>query len=309
MLVVGIGIFDFYKKLDTPTSYSATIIITPGMSISEIAQKLYQEKIIPSVFLFPFMVHVVAQQKPLKAGEYFFEQSITPRLAIDMMARGQVVVRKLTVPEGLTIREIIDLVNKAEGLKGDILQPLPKEGDLLPETYFYSWGDQKQDLIKRMSQAMKNFLTEVWPRRNVNSFITTPYEAIILASIVEKETGLPNERPRVASVFLNRLKIKMRLQSDPTVIYALTDGQEELNRSLVHNDLQIDNPYNTYMYEGLPPGPIANPGKASIEAVLKPENTDELYFVADGKGGHVFAKTLTEHNRNVTEWRKIQSKN
>ena len=182
------------------------------------------------------------------------------------------------------------------------------EGTLLPDTYHYSYGDSRDEVARRMTRAMDEVLRELWPRRATGLPIKTPHDAVILASIVEKETAVAAERPRVAAVFLNRLRKNMRLQSDPTVAYALARGDSSSGVPLTRHDLQFGSPFNTCRFEGLPPGPISNPGRAAIEAVLRPLETDELFFVADGSGGHAFARTLEEHNRNVARWRKLQNR-
>jgi UPF0755 protein len=220
---------------------------------------------------------------------------------------GVTVKHRLTIPEGLTSAEIVALVAAAPDLEGSVPAALPADGSLLPETYFFSKGDTREQLLERMRKGMSDALAELWPARDGAVALKTVAEAVTLASIVEKETGLAAERPRVASVFFNRLAQGMPLQSDPTVIYALTGGKGPLGRALLRADLQVASPYNTYANPGLPPGPIANPGRASLEAVLHPDSTKDLYFVADGSGGHAFAATLDEHNRNVAAWRKQQA--
>jgi peptidoglycan lytic transglycosylase G len=215
------------------------------------------------------------------------------------------VARRLTVAEGLTVSEIYQLLEDAEGLEG-ALPPAPPEGSLLPETYFYAYGDRRADLVKRMQRSMQAVLDELWPQRAQGLPFRSRAEAVTLASIVDKETSAEDERDKVAAVFVNRLRRGMRLQADPTVIYALTDGSGRLGRELTRRDWEHESDYNTYLVVGLPPGPIANPGRAAIEAVLNPADVDYLYFVADGSGGHAFARTLDEHNRNVATWRKIR---
>jgi UPF0755 protein len=256
--------------------------------------------------LFRLAARIMGRAKPLRAGEYEFPARTSAFAAIELMQSGRTVVRRLTVPEGLTVRQVMGLLIEAEGLDGPVTRATG-EGRLLPETYHYSWGDSRQGLVERMEAGMRETLVRAWRARGGPPVLKTPEEALTLASIVEKETGVAAERPRIAAVFLNRLKANMKLQSDPTVIYGLDRGAGNFNRALVRADLEADTPYNTYTRAGLPPGPIANPGRASIEAVLNPVASDELYFVADGSGGHAFAKTLDEHNRNVARWRKLRN--
>ena len=214
-------------------------------------------------------------------------------------------VRRLTIAEGITSAEALEEIEHADGLEGAIKET-PAEGSLLPETYSFSWGDSREAMVRRMQKAMSETLEALWQARAPDLALETPEEALVLASIVEKETAKAEERPRVAEVFLNRLRHRMRLQSDPTVVYALTHGKGALGRALTHADLNSGSRYNTYLVDGLPPTPIGNPGKASIMAVLHPAAGDDLYFVADGSGGHVFAKTLAEHNHNVARLRQMQ---
>ena len=205
----------------------------------------------------------------------------------------------------MTAAKIVKLLTALDGLSGDIAQP-PGEGELLPETYHFSYGDTRNDVVDRMAGAMTRTLRELWPARAPGLPLKNELEAVVLASMIEKETGLADERARVAAVFVNRLARGMRLQSDPTVVYALTEGKGDLGRTLTRADLKTPSPYNTYVNKGLPPAPICNPGRESLVAALHPAKTKELYFVADGSGGHLFASNLAQHNRNVARWRKIR---
>lgn len=288
-----------------PLKNSETIAIEPGEGPRVIAGKLLSANVIDKRLLFLAALRISGDGAKLKAGEFSFEPGVSMEKAIALIVSGKTVVRRLTIPEGLTSAAIVRLIEDAPALKGDV-QEVP-EGTLLPETYHYSLGDRRWELIKRMRQSMRAAVKDLWPGRAAKLPIKTPEEAVILASIVEKETAVASERPRVAAVFINRLRRGMRLQSDPTVIYAITMGKSELGRALTRKDLRFDSPYNSYRNKGLPPGPIANPGRAAIAAVLNPLQTNELYFVADGTGGHAFAKTLAEHNRNVRRWRKLQN--
>nr|MBC8159484.1 endolytic transglycosylase MltG [Alphaproteobacteria bacterium] len=230
---------------------------------------------------------------------------ISRREVLALLNSGKTVVRRLTVVEGTPAAETIALLNAVDGLSGDI-ERQPDEGELLPETYHFSFGDSRAEVVDRMAGAMKRTLAELWPGRAPDLPLKNQREAVVLASLIEKETGQADERARVAAVFVNRLKRGMRLQSDPTVVYALTEGKGELGRTLTRADLKTPSPFNTYVIKGLPPGPICNPGRESLVAALHPANTKELYFVADGTGGHLFAGNLAQHNRNVARWRKIR---
>jgi UPF0755 protein len=225
---------------------------------------------------------------------------------VDLLQSGKVVQRRLTVPEGSTTAEIIDLVRKTEALSGEVTLDV-KEGDLLPETYFYSRDDTRDSMLLRMKEAMEKTLDEAWRKRAAGLPYASKRDALILASIIEKETSLAAERSRVAAVYVNRLRVRMRLESDPTTIYGVTGGKGMQGRELTRADLQSSSPYNTYVVTGLPPGPICNPGRASILAAVAPAPRERaLYFVADGQGGHAFANNLYEHNRNVVRWKEIQ---
>lgn len=255
--------------------------------------------------MFRFGTALDGQARHLKAGEFAFAAAISAREAAAVIVSGRTVVRRLTLVEGQTTAQAVALLRAAEGLMGDV-SVNPGEGELLPDTYFYSWGDSRERMLARQRRAMVDTLAELWPKRAPGLPLQTPQQALILASIVEKETGIAEERSLVAAVFLNRLKRGMRLQADPTVIYGLTQGNAPLDRPLSRADLAASHPWNTYVVEGLPPTPIANPGRAALAAVLNPAPSDALYFVADGTGRHVFARTLAEHNANVARLRQVE---
>jgi len=287
-----------------PLSQPVTVIIRPGTGLGPIASQLAEAEVVSNDLLFQFEARRSGQERSLKPGEYRFEPGATITAVIDKLVKREVVARFVTIPEGLVSAEILRIIDQSEGLTGDAPASVP-DGALLPETYKYEWGDAKTALIERMRTARDTALAELWAKRAPDLPIATPDEAMILAAIVEKETGVASERPKVAAVFINRLKKKMRLQSDPTVIYGI--NPLGLDRPLSRADLAAPSPFNTYVIDRLPPSPICHPGRASIAAVLNPEPTDALYFVADGSGGHAFAVTLAEHNKNVARWRKIES--
>ena len=297
------SLFDLYTR-PGPLATDTTVIVAKGATAADIASTLSSAGVIPSPLMFRAVVRL--HGGPLQAGEYRFPAHASLRDTLAMVREGETVKRRITVPEGLTSRQVVELLNEAEGLTGEVVAP-PVEGALLPETYNYAWGDARSDLVRRMSQAMGTTLDELWAARDPAVPLASPREAVILASIVEKETGVADERPRVAAVFLNRIRLGMKLQADPTVAYAVHGGSG-LGPPLTLTDLQYASPYNTYAVAGLPPGPIANPGRAALAAVLQPVHSEELYFVADGNGGHAFARTLEEHQRNVARWRKMSER-
>lgn len=277
------------------------VVVPKGASLNMVAARLEEAQVIDKAWLFKIMARVNGLAKHLKAGEYQFEPGVSLKQAMDKISKGEVFLRKITIPEGLTSGQIMYLIATYPGLEGEIDIDV-KEGELLPETYSFELGASRNSIILQAKAAMQKTLEEAWAARDGDLPIKNITDLLTMASIIEKETGIADERPLVASVFLNRLRKGMRLQTDPTVIYAITEGETSFGRSLKKKDLKIDSPYNTYLNYGLPPGPICNPGREAIMAAAHPAQSDYLYFVADGKGGHRFAKSLSEHNRNVKTW-------
>ena len=273
-------------------------ILIPKGGADIVSKELMRHYVLETPLVFIMGVKF-GNHKGLKAGEYFIPAHASIKRIIDIISSGVTVVHKVTISEGQTVKQIIAELREIESLEGEIITKY-NDGDLLPETYHYSYGESRESILKRMRKSMEDVLDQAWKERKPDLSIKNKKEAVILASIVEKETSLAVERPRVAAVFLNRLKKGMKLQADPTVLY----GKDKT--TITRDDLNEETPYNTYVIEGLPIGPICNPGKASIQAVLAALDTEELYFVADGAGGHVFAKTLSEHNKNVAKWRAIK---
>ncbi len=308
MVLVAIGAlagflwFDQQARDPGPLESETTLVIPRGSGVGAIADQLADAGIINDPLLMVLRVRWRGEGRQLKAGEYIFVPALSLDDVISHLSEGRTVVRKISVPEGLTTAAVLDLIAAADGLTGEV-ETLPGEGALLPETYHYQLGDSRATVLERMASAMTGTLEELWQGRDPDIPLTSPAEAVILASIVEKETGVPEERAHIAGVFYNRLARGMPLQSDPTVIFALTEGKDDLGRALTRADWEYEHPYNTYRNTGLPPGPIANPGFDAIYAVLHPLETDDLYFVADGTGGHAFARTLDEHNDNVAAYR------
>ena len=287
-----------------PLERTTTIVLKRGVDVEGAARILRRDGVIDSPTVFVFAARFTGADREIRAGEYAFEPGISIAFVLAKLTRGETLVRKVTIPEGLTTLQVRDLIQSTEALSGAVPGPIG-EGLLLPETYHYSRDDTRAGLIARMRDAMTKTLMDLWAGRDSDLPLGTPGEALILASIVEKETSRADERAHIAGVFVNRLRRGMRLQSDPTVAYGLSGGRP-LGRALTKADLADLNFYNTYQHAGLPPSPIANPGRASVEAVMHPMRTDDLYFVADGSGGHAFASTLEAHNRNVHRWRALQ---
>ncbi|WOI54761.1 endolytic transglycosylase MltG [Parvularcula sp. LCG005] len=291
-------------KAPGPLSETSILWIERGNGVATVGTKLDEMGAIEDTFHFKVASRINKLAPDLQAGEYEIPANASVAEIVTLLKEGKPLLRFVTLPEGLTTKQIIARINEAPMLEGEVTLD-PGEGTLLPETYSYQRGDARDSIITRMTAAHDDVINELWPNRAADLPIKTQMEAVILASIVEKETGIAAERPRVAAVFTNRLKRGMRLQSDPTIIYGLTGG-EPLGRGIRQSELRGETPYNTYVIRGLPPTPIANPGRESLAAVLNPADTKDLYFVADGTGGHVFATSLAEHNSNVAKWRKIE---
>lgn len=292
------------QRLDT-----TVVLIPKGAGISAIVDVLARSGVLRDQAertLIPLFARMNGQASSLRAGEYAIPADYSLAEIVSMLATGRNQVQyTLTIPEGLTVHEALEKVRALDVLEGEITVT-PNEGDLMPETYQVLRGDNRTAVVRRMMTAQAALLTDLWERRVANLPLKSPREALTLASVVEKETGMAAERRRVAGVFINRLRLGMPLQSDPTVIYGLARKTGSLDRALTRKDLETDHAWNTYTRPGLPAGPIALPGRLALEAVLNPEVSKDLYFVADGSGGHAFAQTLDEHNRNVANWRRLQ---
>ncbi len=289
-----------------PLAEDKVVMISRGQGVQSIARQLEREGVIGWSWMFVAGVAAYGTQDALQAGEYSFEERISMRAVMDKLVSGKALLHAQTVPEGLTSKQIVELINASDVLTG-ALEAIPPEGSLLPETYKFTRGSSRAELIARMRGGLDSALEEAWEKRAADLPLASPQELLTLASIVEKETGQADERPRVAAVFINRLRLGMKLQSDPTILYGLYGGDAWVRpRTITRSELNAANDYNTYQIDRLPPGPIANVGRASLMAVANPLQTDELFFVADGTGGHAFAKTLEEHNRNVARWREIE---
>lgn len=286
-----------------PQGAATTVVLERGSGLSQIARELAEAGVIRSKALFMAAARFTGAAATLKAGEYEFRSGASMARVLDDIRAGRVVRHLITVPEGWTSEMAWEAVQRQPVLTG--AAPVPAEGALLPDTYQVQRGDSRAAVLQRMAQAQDRLMADLWPKRQPGLPFDTPEEALTLASIVEKETGVAAERPRIAAVFVNRMRQGMRLESDPTIIYGISRGRP-LGRGILASELAAATPYNTYRIDGLPPTPIANPGRASIEAVLNPPRSTELFFVADGSGGHVFASTFEEHQRNVAQWRRVE---
>jgi UPF0755 protein len=294
---------DRYFVQAGPAPSEKTIIVTPGSGLRAIAGALEQAGAIENALLFRAGVMRRRKTAQLKAGEYAFPAHASEAQVMDMLVLRKVVEHRITIAEGLTSEAAVALVTADPVLTGPVT--VTPEGSLLPETYLFERGTTRAEILARMHKAREMLLAQEWPKRKEGLPFMTQDDALKLASIVEKETGIAAERPRIATVFLNRIKKGMKLESDPTIIYGLSRGVP-LGHPLRQSELATPNRYSTYQIEGLPPTPICNPGRDAIQAVLHPTDTDDLYFVADGTGGHVFASSLAEHQKNVARWRRLQ---
>jgi len=292
-----------------PLVNTDTILIKPGTGVADIAGQLERQGMISDARIFRLGLRAYGNDGQLKAGEYEIKARASMHEIMELLKSGRSVQYALTIPEGMTVEQAFARIAAIEELEGEMPAELPPEGTLATDTLRFTRGARRQDLINKLMADQEALVKAVWERRQQGLPINDINEFVTLASIVEKETGRADERPRVAAVFINRLKKRMRLQSDPTILYGIFGGKgRPADRPIYRSDIDKPTPYNTYTIDGLPPGPIANPGRAALEAVANPSNTDELYFVADGSGGHVFAASLEEHNENVARYRAWQRK-
>lgn len=304
--LIGIAVFAWIAHDwagSGPADKPVAVVVPEGASLARAANALERAGAIRSASRFRVYTRLFGDGGAIKAGEYAIPEQASASDVLTLLQEGKVRQRLVPVPEGYPSVLVHDALMRADGLTGDV--PVPAEGSVLPDSYAYQKGDTRAAVVARMQKAMKDYLAQAWADRKPGIAVKTPQEAIILASIVEKETGKPSERRTVAAVYGNRLRIGMPLQADPTVIYPITRGRP-LGRRILRSELHAKNGYNTYASPGLPVGPIANPGRASIDAVLNPADSKALYFVADGSGGHVFADTLAQHNANVQKWYAIR---
>ncbi|HKS18861.1 MAG TPA: endolytic transglycosylase MltG [Bradyrhizobium sp.] len=310
ILMIGVGgVYVYGKKIlesPGPLAEDKIVNIPPRSKTREIAETLQREGVIDAnPWLFMGAAFALKASSELKPGEYAFQKSASLRDVIGTIVEGKVVQHAVTIPEGLTSEQIVARLTDNDIFAGSVRE-MPREGTLLPETYKFPRGTTREQVIQRMQQTQKRVLAEIWERRNPDIPIKSPDQLVTLASIVEKETGKADERSRVAAVFANRLRQKIKLQSDPTIIYGLVGGKGTLGRPIKRSEITQPSPYNTYVIEGLPPGPIANPGRASLEAAANPARTRDLFFVADGTGGHTFTETYDAHQKNVAKLRSME---
>src|SRR5256714_14954953 len=308
--MIGAGAAYYYgrQKLEAPgpLQEDKVVNVPARAGMADIADVLHREGVIDNNrWAFIGAVLAMKARSELKPGQYSFQKSASLRDVIGTIVEGKVVQHAITIPEGLTSEQIVARLSDNDIFAGSVRE-IPREGTLLPETYKFPRGTTRDQVIQRMQQTQKRVLSEIWERRNPDIPIKSPEQLVTLASIVEKETGKADERSRVAAVFTNRLRQRIKLQSDPTIIYGLVGGKGTLGRPIKRSEITQPSPYNTYVIEGLPPGPIANPGRASLEAAANPARTRDLFFVADGTGGHAFTETYDQHQKNVAKLRTME---
>ncbi len=311
LVLLGASALFYFGKVQFdatgPLTADTTFLVKRGAGIAEVANGLENREIVSDARIFRYGIRTLGHENDMKAGEYAIPAGASMRDVMNILISGKSIMYPFTVPEGLTVKQVFDRIAADQTLIGDMPKEMPPEGSLFTDTLNFTRGTTRTELIDRMIASQRKLVDELWAKRDPNLPIKDKNEFVTLASIVEKETGIASERPHVASVFINRLNKGMRLQSDPTIIYGLFGGAgKPSDRPIFKSDIEKPTPYNTYVINGLPPTPIANPGKAALAAVANPLQTDDLYFVADGTGGHVFAATLKEHNDNVRKWRAAE---
>ncbi|MGL3606646.1 endolytic transglycosylase MltG [Rhizobium sp. G187] len=312
VFVVAVAVFyyamDAYQR-PGPTTANSSFVVRTGAGLAEIANNLERNGIVSDARVYRYVTATYLQEgQTLKAGEYEIKAGASMKDITELLESGKSILYTVSFPEGLTVNQMFQRLSQDPVLEGEMPATMPPEGSLRPDTYKFSRGTKRAEIVAQMQAAQQKLIDQIWEKRDPDLPVKTKEEFVTLASIVEKETGKDDERAHVASVFINRLNKKMRLQSDPTIIYGLFGGEgKPADRPIYQSDIKKETPYNTYVIRGLPPGPIANPGRAALEAVAHPWKTDDIYFVADGSGGHAFASTLEEHNANVRRWRKLEA--
>ena len=314
LVLLGASALFYFGKVQFdaqgPLTAETTFLVKRGAGIAEVSNSLESREIVSDARIFRYGLRTLGHENDLKAGEYAIPAGASMRDVMNILISGKSIMYPLTIPEGLTVKQVFDRISADPILVGDMPREMPPEGSLFTDTLNFTRGTTRSEIIERMIASQQKLVDDAWAKRNPNLPIKDKNEFVTLASIVEKETGIASERPHVASVFVNRLKKGLRIQSDPTIIYGLFGGAgKPSGRPIFKSDIEKPTPYNTYIINGLPPTPIANPGKAALEAVANPLDTEDLYFVADGTGGHVFSKTLQEHNANVRKWRSVEQQN
>ena len=302
---VGLGYYVYQQYIGSGPLPTDKVVLVKG-GLSDVIEQLVQDGVIDKPLVMMAALYANGVSNRIKAGEYMFRQQASLEDVINTLVEGKTILQSVLIKEGLTTQQVVELLRESELLTGDITN-IPAEGTILPETYKFSRGMSRQQLLDRMVQDQARVVREIWARRIPGQPIQSPAEMISLASIVEKETGRADERSRVARVFMNRLEKRMRLQSDPTIVYGLVGGKGSLGRPLSKQDIESNTPFNTYVIAGLPPAPICNPGRAALEAVVNPSRTNDLYFVADGSGGHVFSDNYDLHQRYVARLRTVEA--